>query len=41
MDNKLAKEIITKYVFSEYNMKSVYPFLDKSIINEKRKAYVC
>lgn len=26
MKDKLAKEIITEYVFADYNIKAVYPF---------------
>lgn len=37
MDNNLAKEIITEYVFSDYDIKSLYIFIDKNITDEREK----
>ena len=31
MDNQLAKDIITEYCFSDFNMQSIYKFVDPNI----------
>lgn len=37
MKNKLAKEIITEYVFADYNIKAVYPFIRENIDDATEK----
>lgn len=37
MENELAKQIITEYVFSDYKMESLYQFVDDNITNELQK----
>lgn len=40
MTNKLAKQIITEYVFSDFSIKSIYKFLDAHITDEmEQKLY--
>ena len=34
MTNEMAKQIITKYVFSDFSIKSIYKFVDESITDE-------
>lgn len=43
MTNELAKNIITEYVFSDYNILVVYKFLNKEILDqlkESEKKYI-
>lgn len=37
MKNKFAKEIITEYVFANYNIKAVYPFIKENIDDATEK----
>lgn len=37
MNNELAKQIITDYVFAEFNIKSLYKFIDSKITDETDK----
>ena len=37
MTNELAKNIIVEYVFSDYDISSIYKFLDKEVLNESEK----
>lgn len=42
MTKELAKEIITEYVFADYKLESVYPFVDKMTKTDdelERKGY--
>lgn len=37
MTNEFAKNIITEFVFSDYNISSIYKFLDEEIAEELPK----
>lgn len=37
MTNELAKNIIKEYVFSDYNISSIYKFLNKEALDELEK----
>ena len=37
MENKLAKQIITEYVFGDYKIESLYKFVDASITDDLQK----
>lgn len=37
MENELAKQIITEYVFGDYKIESLYKFVDASITDELQK----
>ena len=37
MEKDLAKQIITEYVFSEFDIKSVYKFVDNNITDDLTK----
>ena len=37
MNNEFAKQIITEYVFSEFDIKSLYRFIDSNTNDEMEK----
>lgn len=39
MTNEIARKIILEYVFGDYAIESIYPFLDNNISNEEKHLY--